>query len=225
MRPVALLMTTTLLACSEEPAPPAATLAPPPGAVIQIGPSEFLDEPHYVLDTQIDPWVETIALLEPDETRRSHRRKALTNISLPIAVAGALLPEERALARQQAGALRESLVSGQPLPEGAPPVHHVTGHALQLQLPIWGTARALAVGEWSGVVEFPGGFAVLRRVSEDPEEAWQGSSPVTLELLLVHFIPPEEVVSLIDDARPKLGVTPLNPPDWDGILPRFYEFE
>ena len=76
MRPVALLMTTTLLACSEEPAPPAATLAPPPGAVIQIGPSEFLDEPHYVLDTQIDPWVETIALLEPDETRRSHRRKA-----------------------------------------------------------------------------------------------------------------------------------------------------
>jgi hypothetical protein len=226
MRSVVLLMTAALLGCNgEEEVVPARASAAPPGAVIRIGPSEYLSEPQYILDTQIDAWVETVALLEPEETRRSWRRKALTNISLPIAVAAALLPEERALAREEAGALRELLVSEQPLPDGAPEVHVLEGHGLQLHLPVWGTARSLPVGEWSGIVEIPGGFAILRRVSEDPQEGWKGSSAVTLQILLVHFIPAGEAENLIEDARAKLGVTPLDPPGWDGILPAFYEFE
>ena len=34
-----------------------------------------------------------------------------------------------------------------------------------------------------------------------------------------------EAELMIDDARPKLGVRPLDPPGWEGILPEYYVYE
>ncbi len=216
---------------SEAPAQPpdtdvtAPAVTPPEDAVVQIGPSEYLAEPRFILASEIDRWVETVSLIEPAETRRSWRRKALTNINLPIAVAAAILPEERLAAREEAAQLRELLVAGRPLPSDAPPLQHRTGHCLELGLPLWGSARELAPLEWSSLVEVPGGFAVLRRLSPDPDHPWRGSDPIEVELLLVPYLSPETTEAMIADARPKLGVHALNPPGWDGILPAFYEYE
>lgn len=200
--------------------------APPPeGAVVQIGPSSYLPEPYYIFDDEIEAWVDTVSLVEPEESPRSWRRKALTNVNLPTTVAAALFPGERALARERAAALRELLLAEQPLPGDAPEPYEIAGHSAQLELALWGTAIRTPVGEWSELVEVPGAFMILRRTTPEPAEGWRGSSSIGAEILAVHFVPPSEVEALIEDSRAKLGVLPLEPPGWDGILPAHYEFE
>ena len=231
MRPLALLLAAALAGCgandSTDPPPEAPPKPPagPPGAVLQIGPGDYLTEPVYVYAEEIDRWVDTIALIEPHESRRSWRRKAMTNINLNIAVAGALFPEERAAAREEVAALRELLVADRPLPEGAPPITRVSGNGVDLQLVLWGAAVELPIGEWSDVIEVKGGFAVVRRLSEEPPGGWRGFHEVAIDAVLINFVPPEAFEEIVDDARPKLGVIPLKPEGWEGILPAHYEYE
>lgn len=232
MRPALLLLPLALLGCSpsepgrptDEP-DPAPSFTPPPGAVIQIGPGEYLSEPVYVLDQEIDRWVPTVAMIEPQETRRSHRRKALTNINLNTAIAAALFPEEREAARAEVASLRELLVADRPLPEGAPPITRVSGNGLDLQIVLWGAAIELPIGEWSDLIEVRGGFAVVRRLSEEPPGGWRGYHEVAIDAVLLNFVPPETFDDIVNDARPKLGVVPLEPEGWSGILPAYFEYE
>lgn len=205
---------------AEEPALP----EPPAGAVVRVGPGETSLEPVYVLDREIDRWVDTVARLEPEETRRSWRRKAL-KICLERAVVAALFPDERAAARAQIGSLREPLVAGRELPDDAPHLERARGHALDLHPFVWGAAVELEAGRWSEVLELPGSFVVVRPLDPSPEGGWKPHHQLRVELLRVPFVRPEEVGPLILDARPELGVTPLNPPGWEDILPAYYEFE
>jgi hypothetical protein len=222
------LVVPLLCACDGDPEPSgaAAEFPPPPaGAVLALGPSDYIAEPYYVMADEIDRWVETVAIYEPEETSRSWRRKALTNIALPTAVGAAIFPEDRRIAKEKFRALRELVLAERPLPGDGPQIEREHGHGLEIGLATWGIASKLDVGEWSEVFEVVGGFRMVRRVSEDPPDGFGPATPVSIEVLSLRYIPMAETQFVIEDARKKLGVTPLNPPGWDGILPEFYAYE
>ncbi|MDA1264316.1 MAG: hypothetical protein O2816_04470 [Planctomycetota bacterium] len=207
----------------QEHAPPAIEV--PADAVVQIGPGEYLAEPVFIHAAEIERWVRTVSLLEPDETERSWRRKALANISLPVAVVRAVFPGESGAAYEEILALREHLVAGRELPEGAAPIEERTGHAFGHHLSVWGTVIDLERGQWSEVLPIAGGFVVARALTEPPPEGFRPDTPITVETLTVRFVPLEELQAITLDARAKLPVRSLDPPGWEGILPAFYEFE
>lgn len=197
----------------------------PEDAVVQIGPGEYFAEPVFIRTGEIERWVDTVSRLEPEESLRSWKRKALTNINMPIAIAGALVPEERLAARDLMAELRPLLLAGEPLPEYAPEVEHRTGNAIELELPIWGTAVLLPTeGVWSEVIETRGGFAMVRRAAPS-ETDFSPIEPLHVELFLCRYLHPIEAEAMIEDARPKLGVRSLELKGWEGILPAYYEFE
>lgn len=199
--------------------------APPAGAVLALGPGEFLSEPFYVMDTEIDRWVDTIAAFEPEEVLRSWRRKAMTNIVLPRAVGAAIYPEDRLIAKESIMSLRELALASRDLPADGPQLERLHGHGLEIGISAWGTACELEQGVWSDVFEVVGGFQMLRRVSEVPPGGFNAGTQVSIERIEVRYIPMEATMEVIEDARKKLGVTPLNPPGWDGVLPELYVYE
>lgn len=215
-----------LIAAACGPAPPAPVHAPPPpeGAVIRIGPGEYLSEPHWILAQEVDRWIATIALLEPEESRSSWRRKALTNIVLPMRVASAIFPEDRESVRERLERVRARLVAGQGPGEGLA-LERFSGDFQDVGLDVWGVAGELSPGEWSEVVETVGGWRLVRLVDAPPREEWNGGTRVTVEVLSMTYLRPEDdPYRLLHDARAQLGLR-VTDPAWEWILPKVYQYE
>jgi len=192
--------------------------------VIQIGPGDYLDQPAWILASDVDRWLGYIALLEPDETRPSWRRKALHHIVVPMRVAAAVYPQEREEARIAAQALLERLVAGEPLPPDAPALEEIHGHGKEIGLERWCVASELRDSGWSEVFEIIGGYCILRIVDAPPREEWLADTRISIEHLTLPYLPAEGAKELIEGARRQLGLAVVDP-EWEWILPKHYIYE
>ena len=211
LRAVALV---ALCACTDQSLK---ATAPPEGAVIGVG-------PNWILAEEVDRWVDTVALLEPTETRPSWRRKALTNVVLPSKIAALLVPAERQLARDQAERALQGLRAQGALPEDFPePLKSATGDVYEVGLGRWIMARGLPLGEWSEILEEVGTFLIMR-VLEAPDAAdWQPNTAIRIEYVHVPYLRPEDQPALlVEQAREQIRIWAVTP-EWEWILPQYYQ--
>lgn len=210
-------------ACAPEPEP---SPAPPPGAVLRIGPGGYLAEPGWILADEVDRWVPAVALVEPEETKPSWRRKALTNIVLPLRIAALLFPDEREEARRLVEEARAILAAGGELdPDGPLRVERVQGSFRQVGLDSWGVAYENPGGDWSEVFETIGGWRTVRTIRAPEPGGWNVRAEVVVEHVTGMFLRREDDPhTLIHDARDKLGVVVVDP-EWEWILPKLYQYD
>lgn len=207
-----------LAACGGGGEPPPQAPPRPPNAVIQVGSG-------YLTAEEIDRWVDTVALVEPTETRPSWRRKALTQIVLPRKVGSLLLGAERDSARAAVQAAFASLALGGTPPADGPGIERLEGTWKQVGLDYWGMALSLEPGSWSEVFETAAGFATVRLVQAPPREEWRPDTPLVLDHVTQYYLRLEEDPrSLIGDARRQMEVRAIDP-EWEWILPKFLEYE
>lgn len=204
----------------EPPAPPS---VPPPGAVLQIGPGEYLAEPGWIYAEEVDRWVDTIAMIQPTETRLSWRRKSLTNIVLPMREVALIFPQECADIQREVQALHLAALAGELADEH---VERTTGHALELGLDRWGVALTLPVGEWSEVFETLAGFSFLRVVEAPPRAEWKANTRIVVEHVTRRCLPPEDINATVVDIMNDLRVHAVDSDsEWEWILPKYYEYK
>jgi len=206
-------------ACGDEP--PAAPIVPPPGAVLQVGPGEYLAEPGWIYAAEVDRWVDTIAMIQPTETRLSWRRKSLTNIVLPMRELALLYPAELAQSQLEVQVLHAAALASELEDEH---VERSSGHMLEVGLDRWGVARTLPMGEWSEVFETLAGFCFLRVVEAPPPGEWKGNTKIVIEHVTSYYLPREEIQAAVEDVMSKLKVRAVDP-DWEWILPKFYVYQ
>jgi len=209
----------TLMACDGEP--PAAEIVIPPGAVLQLGPGEFLAEPGWIYAEEVDRWVDTIALVQPTETRISWRRKSLTNLVLPMREVALIYPDERAETQRAVQELHAAALAGE-LADSH--VERATGHILEVGLDRWGVARTLRVGEWSEVFETVAGFSFLRLVEAPLVEEWVPTTKIVIEHVTVYYLEREMLHATVEDIVNQMKVKAVDP-EWEWILPKFYEYK
>ncbi|MEE8467292.1 MAG: hypothetical protein V3T22_02495, partial [Planctomycetota bacterium] len=186
------------------------------------GPGEYLAEPGWIYAEEVDRWVDTIAMIQPTETRLSWRRKSLTNIILPMREVALIFPEKCAQVRRDVQALHVAALAGELADEH---VERTFGHALEVGLDRWGVARTLAVGEWSEVFETLAGFSFLRLVEAPPTEEWEATTKIVIEHVTRYFLPLEEIHAKVEDIMNKLRVHAVDPDsEWEWILPKYYEY-
>ena len=115
---------------------------------------------------EVDAYVELISMVEPEFVETDHKRKAIANISIPILAARAILPEERleafTLAQSYLSTARET---GQ-FPPGVEP-KFMSGTWADVGMVEWEAARKTLQGDFSGLVETPGGWTFLRVVEHE----------------------------------------------------------
>lgn len=204
----------TLCACADQGPEPG---VPPAGAVIGVGPS-------WILAEEVDRWVDTVALLEPTETRASWRRKALTNLVLPSKIAALLVPEERQQARAAAESAQQALRTQGTLPESFPePLTTAAGDVTEVGLGRWIMAHGLPLGEWSEVFEEAGTFLIMRVLEAPDAEDWKPNTAIRIEYVHVPYLRPEDQPALlVDQAREQILIRAVTP-EWEWILPQYYQ--
>ncbi len=203
-------------ACGEGPA----ELAPPPqapqGAVVGVGSS-------WILATEVERYVECVAILEPTETRPSWLRKALTNVVLPTKLAAELVPDDRLLARERARAAYAKLVDAGNADSLGLPIQRVQGNVFDVGLQRWILARELEMNQWSAIEEEPGTFLILRVIDRPRADEWAANSLIEIEYIHFPFLAPEDgLAELLEQARTEINIWAADPA-WEWILPQFYQ--
>lgn len=201
------ILAAILFSCGEQPIDPEPQIAAvdqpadprewPAGTVLGIG-----EVPISLADVnRIAAWV---ALITPAKVLSSQQRTALTSVLLERAALINHFPDTHA---QAIAAAHDQLAALANLP--ADQIEELDGGWSQLTLPIWGNARDLEVGVWSGPFEGTG-VCMLMRVSE----ARPGKLPIndqfTLEVIPFRFVPPDFDLEALDKI---LRITPLIPVD------------
>ena len=156
---------------------------------------------------EIDQHLELIHLIEPHLVESDHRRKALTNIVLPVVAGRVLYPEERQAAFERAQALAAEAREVGRAPEGAPEPLYLTGTWLEVGMPVWDEARRTEAGSFSGVVETPGAwtFVHVLAVGAEPGEAFGPMTQVTVQRYDVPYIEREATRDMLQSAMDQLG--------------------
>jgi hypothetical protein len=183
----------------------------PEGTVVAV------DDIPILLD-QVDlasVWIERI---DPVASPHQLRRLALTNVSLPRAIAEAMAePGAREEARRKALEALEQLRGGTwPDPPGEDGGYGEVdeGNWQLFGIPLWGTATDLARNEWSGPFEEPGRFVVVR-VLERRDMPHTAAIVVKLDALVFSYLPDGAMIeTAMDDHR-----MTIVDPDWFEIVP------
>jgi hypothetical protein len=201
---------------SEEPAQAISAQDWPAGTVMVVG-----NEP--ILASEIESWVDTVALVEPSLSRPNHLRKALTNLVLHKKVARQIMPAECERARQQAMDALEDLRGGNGLSGEGPQVTQVRGAWNDIEQDIgldrWGAARRENPGEWQ-LLETLGGWTVMRAPSTPKK--WMPNSDVTIDHVTFYYLDPATMKREIEGALEKLPILVIDQ-EWRDILPVFYD--
>ncbi|MCP3918199.1 MAG: hypothetical protein GY711_21830 [bacterium] len=207
--------------CSQDP------VAPPPGppdvehhpagAILRV-------DAGYVYANEVDAFVETIGLIEPDESLPSLRRKALANICMPRAVARQLDPQAYERARQEVSTLYEAVLAGEGLATDGPQIEKLEGHwRSEFGMDVWGLARSETEGIWSDVHETVGGFTFFRVVSAPPSEEWDLNTRITIERVFVPYLPPEGPFLLLQQAVDQADFEVVDPA-WEELVPAHFKY-
>lgn len=180
----------------------------------------FLVEDRPITASEVDAWLETFGWVEPVKSQHALRRLIVTNLSMPVAVAQALDPEGRALARERMQRVREKLLAGEPLSlEDPQPETLQANYKSKLGLDRVGIARQTPMGEWSEVFETLGGFTMVRLIgAPDP---WLPNSEVIVEHVTVSYLPPEYAKETVKQAIPQARIRVVDP-KWRRYMPTIY---
>lgn len=211
------LLLGTLPGCGADgDAPPADAAAPtswPEGTALVFGGAP-------VSVDEIDRHLELIHLIEPHLVKSDHRRKALTNIVLPVVAGRVLYPEERQAAFERAQALAAEAREVGRAPESAPEPLYLTGTWLEVGMPVWDEARRTEAGSFSGVVETPGAwtFVHVLAVGAEPGEAFGPMTQVTVQRYDVPYIEREATRDMLQSAMDQLELEIVDP-EWEKVVP------
>ena len=197
-------------------APPAEAPAPaswPEGTALAFGGAPVSAE-------EIDQHLELIHLIEPHLVKSDHRRKALTNIVLPVVAGRVLYPEERQAAFERAQALAAEAREVGRAPEGAPEPQYLTGTWLEVGMPVWDEARRTEPGSFSRVVETPGAWTFVHVLAAgvEPGEAFGPMTQVTVQRYDVPYIEREATRDTLQSAMDQLQLEIVDP-EWEKVVP------
>lgn len=217
MRPILIpcLALSLALGCSEpQPtAPPEVEL--PAGTVLVVDQQPILAE-------EVDRYVSAIQLIEPEFVLRDHRRKVLSNISIPIAAGAALDPAGRDEAFERAQRLLAATRETGEVPADAPAPKVSTGTFKDVGLIPWAIATDLEPLTFSELHETPGAwtFFKLTASTHAPGE-FIGTSQVTIVRYDVPYLPTEAVRGLVQTALGGFDVQVVDP-EWEPLVPPIY---
>lgn len=174
-----------------------------------------------VLASEVDEWIETIRMVQPDHTLPSLRRRALTNIVLQRAVGASIDPNGRAVAEEMCRRDLELLQQGGELPLEGPQVqrfHENWNSDVDIGLDRWGKGREVGAGTWT-MFETIGGYTAMRLVSEPP--SWRMDTPVAIEHVTHYYLPTEGMHDILEAAMDE-AVIEIVDPTWERYLPTHY---
>lgn len=169
---------------------------------------------------EVDRHLELIHLIEPHLVTTDHRRKALTNIVLPVAAGRVLFPDARQAAFERAQALAAEARETGRLPEGAPEANYLTGTWRDVGMPVWDEARRTEPGTYSQVIETPGAwtFVHVLAVGVEPGEEFGPRTAVTVQRYDVPYIEREATRDLLQSAMDQLDLEIVDP-EWEAVVP------
>jgi len=192
----------------------------PEGTVVTIGGVPITAD-------QVERYVGLMSGIEPQYVEADWRRKALTNIALPMAAAHAILPEERDAAFVRAQALHSEARETGRFPPGVTP-RYATGTWKDLGMVEWVAAAETRVGNFTALVETPGGWAFGKVIASTLGEGEEPDAfdEFTVQIVEVQFVemPDRERHDLIQDAIDDLPIVVVDP-EWEPILPALYLYE
>ncbi len=177
-----------------------------------------------VTGAEIDRYVDMVHKIEPHLVKRDHRRKALSNVVLPIAVGRALVPEaDRFAAFEEAERLATAAKETGQVPEGGAEVQYLTGTWKEVGMTIWNEAQSTEPGSFTGVIETPGAwsFAHILAVNVEPGEAFGPLTEVTVQRYDVYYYDREGMRDLIQDGLDQLPIEVIDP-EWEAVIPPLY---
>lgn len=213
--PRTLLLMTSLVAftgCSEalpeEPEP----RSYPEGTVLVVD-----DQP--ILAADVDRFVGAVALIEPEFVLRDHRRKVISNISIPLAAGAALDPSSRDEAFSRAQALLSAFRETGELPADAPTPQVLSGTFKEVGLIPWAIATEMEPLKISELHETPGAWSFFRLTAstEAPGE-FEGRSQVTILRYDVPYLPQDAVRGLVQTAMQGFEIEIVDPA-WEPMVP------
>lgn len=203
------------IGCSE---PATETVAPksyPEGTILLV-------DRQPVLAADVDRFVDAIARIEPEFVLRDHRRKVLSNISIPLAAGAALDPAGREQAFARAQGLLSSLRETGELPPDAPEPTVASGTFKEVGLIPWAIASQMEPLTVSDLQETPGAWTFFKlTATTDLPGKFGGQSQVTIVRYDVPYLPPEGVRDLVRDAVQGFKVTIVDP-EWEPMVPPAY---
>jgi len=210
-----------LASCEKSPGTPgspvAVTATWPDGTVLAVG-----GEP--ISGAEVDRYVEMVHVIEPHLVKQDHRRKALANVVLPIAVGRALVPKvDRDAAFREAQRLLSEARETGTLPEGAVEAQYLTGTWKEIGMTIWNEAQSTAPDSFTAVIETPGAwtFAKVLATNAVPGEPFGPLTQVTVQRYDVYYYDREGMRNLIEDGLKELPFEVIDP-EWEAVIPPLY---
>lgn len=219
MRPWLTLAALAPLACSPaEPGSPAARW--PAGTVLVVGG----EVPIRAED--VDPFVPTVALIEPRYVEKQLVRLALTNVVLPRAVARVLSgPQACERARSEAERARAAIEGGTwtgPALPGTSGGTVISGSFARIGLERWTRCIELQPGEWSPVFEEVGAYTFLKCLSR-VDRALPLQTEFELEVVSFPYLPGDGALIQIEEAYDRVRLEILDP-EWRTIVPELLQY-
>lgn len=221
----ALLLPACSPADTEDPDPetsgsgPAEQVTWPEGTVLAFGGIPIDAE-------RIDRHLDLIHVIEPHLVKNDHRRKALTNIVLPVVAGESLFPEERQASFVRAQAMAAAARETGDVPADAPEPTYLTGTWRDVGMTVWDVARTVEPGSFSGVIETPGAWTFVHVLATgvEPGEEFGPLTPVTVQRYDVPYIEREATRDLVQSALDQLPLEIIDP-DWESIVPAAYLYQ
>ena len=173
---------------------------------------------------EVDAVGSAYAILEPMDTPLELRKLALTGSIFPRIAARSIDEKRRAEAEEQAKTYLRALEAGT-LPEGplAGPIEiGRTGNFRDLGFDIWRAAIELEPGPWSGVLETPGAYHLLR-VKSRKEASLAGMTTLTIGAFDFPFVQVETARADIEAALDRSHLTIVDP-EWRDAVPAAWRY-
>jgi hypothetical protein len=204
-----------LAGCSQPEPDEPEQRAHPEGTILVVD-----DQP--ILAADVDRFVDAVALIEPEFVLRDHRRKVISNISIPLAAGAALDPAGRDEAFSRAQALLSAFRETGEVPADAPKPQVLSGTFKEVGLISWALATEMEPLTISELHETPGAwsFFKLTASTEAPGE-FEGRSQVTILRYDVPYLPPDAVRGLVQTAMQGFEIEIVDPA-WEPMVPPAY---
>lgn len=204
-----------LAGCGPKEPTPAPAPEVPEGTVLLV-------DQQPILASEVDRYVDAVRLIEPEFVLRDHRRKVLSNISIPIAAGAALDPASREEAFERAQRLLAASRETGQVPDDAPAPRVMTGTFKDVGLIPWAIATDLEPLTFSELHETPGAWTFFKlTATTHPPGEFVGHSQVTIVRYDVPYLPTEAVRGLVQSAIGGFDVQVVDP-EWEPLVPPLY---
>jgi hypothetical protein len=171
-----------------------------------------------ILQSEVDELGALVALLYPEYTRPHLRRLTLTNRILPLLAMQSHFSEGRKAGHLSAKKALADLGTG----HGDPPdATRVSGSWHDLGFELWSTITESPLEEWTGPIELPGRF-VLVKIHERPPADQPRKKAWRLSMLEYPYLPTSELHLEIEAALDRSVLTVVDPA-WREVVPQSWK--